>query len=202
MIKKITDLYKIKIEPILLNSKWRNLLGNIPKNEQWVMMIFGYSQSGKSSFALKVCDVLGKTGNILYNAAEEKLNTGTITERIRRMNVTTKNLDIFQNRKLDQLKSFLHENKYKFCVIDSCNRMSMNTPELLEIFALPELFPDTSFIFIVHGNKEQKNYIGPAMLQNKVDIAIELKSGDVKIVKNYYSTKEESKPINIFKDKF
>lgn len=198
----VDDVYNIPINPIPLSKKWRDILGNIPLEEQWTMMIFGYSQSGKSSMGLKVAQTISPFGDVLYNAAEEKVSTGTIALRCQRMQVASDNISIFQNRKISELRSALDHNTFKYCVIDSCNRMSLTQPELLEIFNLQEEYPDTSFVFIAHGNKEMKNYIGPAALQNMVDISIEMNKGDIIIVKNYFSIEGNKKTnYNIFKDK-
>lgn len=199
-IYTIDEMMKIRIKPLQLSSQWRMILGNLPSDEQWKMMIFGYSQSGKSSFAMKVANILSGHGLVLYNAAEEKISTGTITERMRRMNVYSKNIKIFQNEELEPLKEKLRSGEYKYCIIDSVNKLSMTQRELLEVFYLPKEFRNVSFIFINHGDKEMKNYIGPAALQNLVDVAIEMNKGDIKVVKNYYAihAKRETN-FNIFK---
>ena len=198
--KNIQELNKIRINPIPLATKWRDILGNIPKDYQWVMMIFGYSQSGKSSLALVLSNIFANYGKVLYNAGEEKLHTGTITERCRRLRVSCKNITFFENRVVEDLRTELAKDIYKYCVVDSANSMAMTIPELLAVFNLQKEFPKVSFILLCHGDKEMKNYVGPAKLQNLTDISIEMKKGDLTIRKNYYAKNNKEIKFNIFKN--
>jgi hypothetical protein len=187
----MTELHKIKTDPLRLPDPWGAIVGDIPKREQWAGMIFGYSQSGKSSFALKLADVLSRNGDwVLYNAAEEKVSTGTITQRLRRMQVWSKSIDIFENTSIDDLIVTLKENpKYKYVFIDSANRLGVTAKEIYRIFELPKEFTAVNFVFIIHGDKDAKNYLGSAALQNMVSLAIEIKDGNIIIKKNYFAKK-------------
>jgi hypothetical protein len=198
----MSEIVKIKTNPVNLPEPWSKILGDIPKIEQWSGMIFGYSQSGKSSFALKMADVLSKGNNwVLYNAAEEKIGTGTISQRLRRMQVWSRNIDIFENKSIDDLIAVLSEpnQKYKYVFIDSVNRLGISNPEIMRVFNLQDQFKDINFIFIVHGDKDAKNYLGSAALQNMVSVAIEIKDGNIIIKKNYFARKAGNETnLNVF----
>jgi len=182
------EVVRHRIHPLPLTTLWRKVLGNIPKDEQWAMMIYGYSQSGKSSLALKIADILAKPETrVLYNAAEERISTGTITLRMQRMRVQNQNIDIYENRSKENLEELISQGDYKYVIIDAVNRIALTQPEILDCFAWQEKYPEISFIYVLHGDKSKTNYIGSSALQNLVDMSFELVNGIINISKNYFS---------------
>lgn len=194
------------IIPMPLPTPWNTFLGPIPKNEQWTMLVYGNSHSGKSSFCLKFASILSRFGKILYANTEEDLKGGTIQIKARQNNVDIRSFDFLDetgdkikdkyNAIIDKLKS----QDYKFCIIDSISAFAMTKNEVVDTLNLAIEFPKTSFVFITHMTKDEKTFAGYGMIKYLVDIAIHLSEGVADCsAKNRYKANKANNKLILFK---
>jgi len=141
---------------IPLPSPYAELLGKLPRQVQFSMMIYGEPGSGKSSLSLKIANVLAKATNkyVLYNANEEPLESGSINLRLNMLNINDTRIKILDARDFDILQMHLRTGKYKFCVIDSLNNFEGVSD--MDVLNLMQEFPNVSFIFLSMVDKQNK----------------------------------------------
>jgi predicted ATP-dependent serine protease len=195
MAININKIYNERIKATPLPKEYKDFLGEIPLEIGWTILLFGGAGSGKSSYALKLSNILARHGRILYSNNEESLHGCTLQEKIRRLKIIPKNIYFINegneslsfDESLNKIKRHLNTKRYKYCVIDSVTEMCNSRKDVLEILELKNKYSEISFIFIVHADKTEKTYIGPSILKHKVDIAIEFKKGVAyEIGKNRY----------------
>lgn len=175
---------KYFVKPLNMPAQWQRFLGDIPADEQWTMLLFGNSHSGKSSFALIFGQILSNFGKVLYANTEENLKGGTIQRKARLNNVDITKFDFLdEDPQYNYYDSFneivkrLENGDYKYCIIDSLSEFAMTRTEVIKTLNLKRQFPNVSFIFITHMTKDEKSFSGYATIKYKVDIAIETKDG-------------------------
>ncbi len=129
----------------------KNSFGSLVTN--FVMIVWGDSGNGKSSFLMQFIKALMPFGKILYVALEEGFEATT------QMNVL-RNLSAHEHAgkiefadsemKYDELVKKLHKKKSpRFIIIDSIQYWDMNYTKYK---ALKETFPKKTFIFISHAD--------------------------------------------------
>lgn len=201
----------LKVRPTPMPKDYRAWLGDLPLKGSWSMIVFGGSFSGKTTWLLDFASMLSYHGPALYCNIEESMDGGTMQMKMRRMNLTSKypwcktKLKFLFEKKVpvNQLADYIDEELkkgYKYCVIDSLQSVCKRTSEV-EGFVDKYIsnYPNTSFIFVLHGTKDEKNYKGSTYLKHMTDVTIEMKKGIADCeLKNRYKNNNEYFKRNIF----
>lgn len=197
--------YRVKVLP--LTPPWGDFLEQLPAEEQWTMIVFGNSHSGKSSFGLKFGQELARFGNVFYANNEENLKGGTIQIKARQNHVDIRKFD-FLNEKpgfdfqsnMDAIDEQLKKQDHKYCIIDSVSSFAMSKNEVIAVLNLASKYKDTSFIYILHLTKDEKNFTGSGLIKYMADVAIEMSGGVANCrPKNRYKDSNRNFEIDIFK---
>lgn len=196
------DITKIRIKPLPLGAPFGLLLGDVPLEYQWTMGVFGGSFSGKSSFALLLADELSRHGNVLYGNMEENYDTGTIQNKMKVLNLRLRNVSFLEKSSVAHMEQELQTGKYKYCIIDSISEYATSLREIKEALDIKKRYPNISFIFILHGNKQEGNYIGPSKIKHLVDIMLECRKGTVSTTKNRLKSNIRYMNYQFFQKKF
>jgi len=188
--KKLKDIIGFRTVPMNMGSKWREFLGNMPKNAQWTMLVFGPSFGGKSTFAMKFCPQLVQNGKVLYVNAEESSEGGTLQEKLRRLKVSPDKIYIQDSCKIDDLKTEFGSGGYKYVIFDSISKFAkFNHITVLEAYELHRDYPDISFIYILFTTKDGKHYKGESDRVFLSEVCVEVRNlvADCSL-KNRYKT--------------
>lgn len=173
--KSLESVLQVNTQPLSLPAKWRQFLGEIPRNAQWTMLITGPSFGGKSTFALKFANILTANGDVLYVNAEEFSQGGTLQEKLRRLKVSTRRIKMQDSCRMDDLHTELKAGNYKFCVFDSVSKFAkFNKITVLDVFMLHEQYPDVSFIYVLFTTKDGKTYKGESDLIFLSEVCVEV----------------------------
>lgn len=170
----LADAASVTVTQIKLN-RVKTLLRKL--NARFTMLIWGEPGQGKSSFTLLLAEDLARNGTTLMVLREERIASGRVGARARRMSVRNA-ADIVLNDKMSiaELRQVLTDNpSIKFVIVDSLQRWDKVTEE--EIDELINDYPDVSFVFIAQSNKQGREYRGFAQLANTVDTVIHVKHG-------------------------
>lgn len=201
-VHNLDDIRNYRTKPLHLPVAWNKFLGDLPSNAQWTIIVYGHSFGGKTSFILKFAQQLIRNGKLLYINAEESLNGGTLQEKIRNLNISSKKISFFDDVDLEDIKSELRTGKYKFVVFDSLSKIAKtNKISALDVFNIHKEFPNINFIFILFTTKDGKTYKGESDLIFLSEITIEIKNGVADCsVKNRYKKKKINMQFDIFKN--
>ncbi len=201
MTVRIDEIKQIKIKPLALPGDFRNFLGALPRNAQWSMLVYGPSGSGKSTFTLKLANALTLYGTVLYCNFEERLDTGTIQNKMRIAGAYSKKIEFLANvAVLDEVSPALSTGRFQYVIFDSISDVADSHKDILEILNMTKLFPDVSFIFVAHVDKSEKTYIGSRKLLHKVDLGVEtLLGGTARIRKNRFQNGKKSTEMKVFR---
>ena len=165
-------------------NKLKMLFGNLlPK---FKMFIKGPKGSGKSTFALKLCEDLAMNGKVLYVAIEEEFNKGRISKRIKWAGVANPNIDFLEinsfdtsegNMPLDRLLKYINTGKYDFVIIDSINVLEdFGVIKQKELMNLIREFDEISWVLIAQMDKTQRKHRGLAAWEFLVDTVVKLEN--------------------------
>jgi predicted ATP-dependent serine protease len=156
------------------------------------MLIWGQPGQGKSSLLLLLAHDLSKNGKTLLILREERISSGRVGERAKRLNVAHSS-DIILNdaMNINELRILLAKNpSIEFVGVDSLQRWDNVSED--EIEKLIKDFPNVSFVFVAQSNKAGKEYRGFSQLANTVDTVILVKDGVAKTSKHRDSESEQA----------
>lgn len=188
----------MRIKPLNLPKAMIDFLNFIPAEKQWKMMIFGGSFSGKSTFSLYLATQLSRFGEVLYGNLEESVETGTIQKKLKVLNTKSDKLNFLDPNTYDNFIEEIETGKYKYVVMDSLSEVANTTAETIKELDLSNKYKDVSFIFVLHADKDEENYIGSSKIKHKVDITIRVSKGSAIIVKNRFAASAKNNVYNIF----
>lgn len=134
--------------------------------------ISGVPGSGKSTLCFMFAKELAKYGNILYVASEEKVGE-TLRLKAEKANVTEDNVIFFHTRSFDDVKKELNKGIYRFCFIDSLNKLNV-TPQNFENFK--ESNKNIMFFNILQSTKDGKHR-GSQELAHDSDVNLSVHEG-------------------------
>lgn len=135
-------------------------------------LVKGAEGTRKSTFMLKVADMCGRLGNVLYVLAEEKLYSGTVQKRERHARVNLSRVDYLETPTYEEVVDALTNGDYQFCIIDSVNMLESDEIDQEDIMKLWEQFRIV-FFYVAQMKKDYKDYRGSAALRHYVDVVIE-----------------------------
>jgi predicted ATP-dependent serine protease len=163
------------------------------------MLVWGMPGQGKSTFCLKLANMLSATSKLLYISAEENPDGDTFNDKVDR--AVKNNLhNIIVARRLPNNKEwqdlFLINQQpnaceYRNVMYDSISVLDItpNYPNTLAKKLTYSAFSaQVNHIFISHAQKDGKSYLGPSIWGHDVDIIIRIQSGQAIIEKNRFAT--------------
>lgn len=151
---------------------WRRFLGNITGTTR--IMIFGAPGTRKSTLVIKLADMFSKLGKVLYVMSEEKIDAGTLQERMRVTKSSLFGVDVLETTSLDVIKEQLAKKKYDYVVIDSINEVHAKVEQTMTL----DSNYNAVFVFVVQMLKSRKNYKGSGELEHYVDVVIQTNKSD------------------------
>ena len=151
----IEDMLRKNFETIPLTGKWAEFMG-IPE-ANGVMLVYGHSGNGKTSFLMQLAKELSKHGKVAYNTLEEgarySMKQAIITTGLDDSADARKNFVILDREPIAELKNRLRRHKSpKFVIIDSFQYTGLNKAEYI---ALKEEFKNKLFIFNSHADGKE-----------------------------------------------
>lgn len=208
-VQKLDD---INIEKeFRINTKYsefdRVLGGGLTKAE--VVLVTGAPGIGKSTFLISLLNEYSKKSKTLYVSGEESLRQ--IKERTNRLSISSNNLFLLNETKLENIIGSVIENKPSVVVIDSIQTLySENINSLpasvsqikecsLKLIEIAKKY-DIAFYIVGHVTKDGK-LAGPKLLEHMVDCVISFEGDEnnhfriVRSTKNRYGSTNE---ISIF----
>lgn len=208
-VQKLDD---INIEKeFRINTKYsefdRVLGGGLTKAE--VVLVTGAPGIGKSTFLISLLNEYSKKSKTLYVSGEESLRQ--IKERTNRLSISSNNLFLLNETKLENIIGSVIENKPSVVVIDSIQTLySENVNSLpasvsqikecsLKLIEIAKKY-DIAFYIVGHVTKDGK-LAGPKLLEHMVDCVISFEGDEnnhfriVRSTKNRYGSTNE---ISIF----
>ncbi|WP_068267755.1 DNA repair protein RadA [Caviibacter abscessus] len=194
-----------------INTKYiefdRVLGGGLTKAE--VVLVTGAPGIGKSTFLISLLNEYSKKVSTLYVSGEESLRQ--IKERANRLSISSNNLFLLNETKLENIIGTIIENKPSVVVIDSIQTLySENINSLpasisqikecsLKLIEIAKKY-DIAFYIVGHVTKDGK-LAGPKLLEHMVDCVISFEGDEnnyyriVRSTKNRYGSTNE---ISIF----
>ena len=144
----VSNVMSMKYETIPFTGAWLDAFDEPERTGVWI--IWGTSGSGKSSFAMMLCEELCKHGKVLYNSIEEgtglslksRLERLNIADMGRRFNVVCEDMDALSKR-------LLRRRSADFVVIDSFQHAGIDYHQYLEF---RKKHPNKLLVFISHAD--------------------------------------------------
>lgn len=170
-VYSVEDILRIKHKIIPFTGDFYDAYGEVESSGTWI--IWGESGSGKSSFAMMLCDELCKHGRVLYVSLEEKRNL-SFKQRLVRYNMK-KHGARFQTveNSLDEALEKLDKSRSpNFIIIDSLQYTRIRFNRYKEI---KEKYPNKLFIYISHadGKRPKGNVAVDIMYDASMKIHVE-----------------------------
>ncbi len=153
--------------PLQLTGRLAPLLGTLPNDEQFTILLGGASGAGKSTVALILAGELADHGAVLVASSEERLRTGTIGLRAKHAGIDPELIDVAEVRTMTDLESLLNDGDYSYVVIDSVTELGIDPDEAARLI---RKHPETSFILIAQADASEKRTVGGARWRHFVDI--------------------------------
>lgn len=183
------ELSRIRFKPLPMVRKAKDIIGFAPDNVQFKVIIAGFPGSGKSTFTIKLMNLLANRNfkyKALFGNFEENTELGTITNKLRITGVNNENISFLEQPTLEEFYSELDTGEYKFAVIDSLSVIANTKNEVEELFnTLKTKYPTIPFFFVLHFTKLGQ-YYGSSYIEHMVDISLRAKDGKIETVKNRF----------------
>jgi energy-coupling factor transporter ATP-binding protein EcfA2 len=127
-----------------LSEQWVNTIGEVEQN--FKMLVWGASGSGKTTFAMLLAKMLSKYGKVYYNSIEQGEGK-SLQDVVRLTNMEeAEGVVMFGDKDtFDEMVSKIQKNRCKFCIIDSVQYANLTTTQYKYLIAK---FPKKSFILI------------------------------------------------------
>jgi len=193
--------------PIPLPDEWQDFLGSVVR--PFKMLVWGIPGSGKSTFVLKLLDVLNATGPTLYISAEEPTDSTTLNSRIRRTMQSPERTLIIERlpitvqewiqvgwdeegNELRQAIAFDSLTALHLTPFDYTKMFERLLDEKIaglsweEAFTIYILARDVSLIWITHAYKDGKEYRGDSSWAYEADIVVKCEQGQAITLKNRF----------------
>lgn len=150
------SVVKMPYRALSLPSPYGEFFGKLPRDKQFSIFIYGENGTGKSSLSMRLAETLVRaTGkNILYNGNEEPLETGSLTLRLKLLNIRDPRIKLLDTEDFNVLLSYLSTGDYAYCFIDSFN--NLNIPQI-EVLNMLQYYPNVSFVILGQVDKSGKH---------------------------------------------
>ena len=147
-IISIKTLKEKKYETIDM-GEYNKLFGTI--QSKFTIMLYGPSGSGKSVFALQLCEELSKHGKLLYNSHEER-DKKTIQDRVINFNINSTKIGLGVSIPFEVMIDKIKKNHYSYVVIDSIQYMQFTYEQLKELNDFAKIKRKFGIIMVSFGN--------------------------------------------------
>lgn len=176
---RASELLKERYVALPLSKSYKQILGKLPREKKWNMLLHGIAGSGKSTYSLVLALELASFGNTLYGNFEEALGP-TLQNKISTVmkkysNKNFSKIRFLADNTVDSFWTELSKNPYKYCIVDSVSHIAATPKKILEFWNKSSEYPNTSFIFISHAKKtkdgkRESDYKGTSAIGHLVDI--------------------------------
>lgn len=181
--RTLNDLVRLTPQEALrLPKPLAEFLGRLPR--KFNMLLWGPPGSGKSTFSMQLATALSFAGNVRYITSEESTEGNGFIDRIKRVRAY-RPIIATESRNYKDIVNILKSTTNNFVIIDSVNNLDIPTKNIVELF---KLFPQISFIFIAHAQKDQRAFRGATELAHEVDIVVKAIEGSATTTKNRFSS--------------
>lgn len=196
-VTSLSDIFALTGQPLAWSPRWKPLMGNLPAG--FMMLVWGWTGQGKSTFAMDLATEIARFGKVLYATAEEKLEAGMLAERARLIRARSDSV-FFTNDTYPwpRLESTIDAGGYTFVILDSINYLlQQKDVEIETLVKLRERHPGVAFIFIAFSDKEKSMFKGDSLFGFASDIIVHVHKGMARLEKNKYGTVDTA-PYNVF----
>ncbi len=159
------DLKKIQYDPIGLQNKYKQVIGNVEKSTS--ILIYGRSGHGKSTFAILFAKHLADLGKKVLFVSGEEGTSERFTEKFERLNCFHKNIDIVTSL------NDADPNKYDATIFDSTQLLAIS-PEMVAEFK--KAYPNTLKFYVSQVTKDGQHRGSEEYIHN-VDVVLEAVEG-------------------------
>lgn len=132
-----------------LSEQWNDSMGKV--DEHFIMIIWGNSANGKTSFTMSLANDFSQIGLTLYVSLEEGHTLSLQSNVMRHISPDNKNIR-FADHKMtyEALIEYLNKKRSpKIIIIDSLQYWAI---DYRKYQILKERFPNKSFVFVSHAN--------------------------------------------------
>lgn len=162
----LKSLLEKKYKTFDFDGFWLLVFGIIAKGGFWI--IYGGEKNGKTLFALKLAEYLTKFENVLYVSAEEGTGKEFQANAQRaRLDPKNKRIKFTDFIDLESLKSKLSKRQSPRIVLIDNITVYVNELKGGQLYKLKDEFPNTTFIFLAHEDKNEP-YTATAKLCKKL----------------------------------
>jgi predicted ATP-dependent serine protease len=172
-----------KSAPVKLPQMWRNFLGRWEMPSY--MTVWGPPGGGKSTFVTKFSADLDKLGyRCVFLSIEE--DATRLIDRCERLRLRPNYITILNRPKdLSEVLEILkkHANEIDVIVVDSFNTFRVEWEELQKLWGL---YPNISWIYVLHSLKSGKQFKGNNDIAHDPDVVIKVKNGKAETQKNRF----------------
>ncbi|WKZ78776.1 MAG: helix-turn-helix domain-containing protein [Candidatus Kapaibacterium sp.] len=165
----ISDVIQQQPDRLQISGPLAKLLGHLPQDRPFSILLGGASGGGKSSLALMLASTLAEHSSVLYCTSEERIDSGTIGIRAKQLEIDDVDIDVIEVDALDRIEEHLTDGPYRFCVIDSVNELEIGPADVI---ALMNDHRDISWILIAQADATEKATVGGARWRHLVDIRL------------------------------
>jgi hypothetical protein len=169
------EIIKERYFPLKLSGRLRAIMGDLPSDKQWTMLLHGIAGGGKSTFALLLAKELTRFGNVLYGNFEESIGP-TLQAKLKLTKIKDNRRLHFMDPNTEvEFWGMLDTKLYRFCIADSLSFITNTERQADDFWIKCRSYPNTSFIFICHAlkskdGKARTNYRGASSFGHIVDI--------------------------------
>lgn len=185
-VTSLADIYRLRGEPLAWSPRWKPAMGNLPSG--FLMLVWGWTGQGKSTFALDLSVELSRFGRVLYATAEERLEAGMLGERARLIRASSRDVDFTNDtHPFDRLERTIEAAQYRFVVLDSINYLlEQDDVDVEKLVKLRERHPGVSVILVAFSDKDKTSFVGHRLFGFASDVVVRVDEGIASIEKNKY----------------
>ena len=199
-IIKANEILKESYRFLKLSTAFSYIMGNLPSEKQWTMLLHGIAGSGKSTFALLFAKELTRFSNVLYGNFEERV-WATLQAKLKLTNLKdNRRIHFIEPNTEEIFWDELGSGIYKFAVVDSLSHIASQEKQVAMFWERVREHPKINFIFICHAlkskdGKTETNYRGASTLGHIVDINQRVVEGGGDILVSGKKAEAYKKPI-------
>jgi len=129
--KSPIEISERTIETYPFTDAWARVMGT--PDVRFSTLIRGEAKSGKSSYCSLFAQEVSQWGRVLYISTEERLNSKTLQERLKRLDVTSAKIRFSDTRDLAEIDQLLQTGGYRFVIIDSIQKVNMSIADFVRL---------------------------------------------------------------------